>query len=114
MSLIFESIKEPMMILLLSIALLSGLFGKAIEAVVMIFVVAAYVSVEFINKFRSDRTMAGLRALTQPVTKVIRAGKLIEVPTADIVVGDIVILSEGVRVPAWIGIGHCETGCEVG
>jgi Ca2+-transporting ATPase len=100
MRLIFESIKEPMMILLLSIALLSGLFEKTIEAIVMIFVVTAYVFVEFINKFRSDRTMAGLRALTQPVTKVMRTGKIIEIPTADIVVGDIVFLSEGVRVPA--------------
>lgn len=95
MSLIFESVKEPMMLLLLAIALLSLLFGKSIEAMVMVFVVAAYISVEFINKYRSDRTMARLRALTQPVTKVLRAGKFIEVPTEDVVV-----LSKGVRVPA--------------
>lgn len=99
LELIFESVKEPMMLLLLAIALLSLLFGKAIEAGVMVFVVAAYVAVEFINKYRSDRTMSRLRALTQPETKVLRGGKLIEIPTADIVVGDIVILSEGMRVP---------------
>lgn len=88
------------MLLLLAIALLSLLFGKSIEAMVMVFVVAAYISVEFINKYRSDRIMAHLRALTQSVTKVIRGGKFIEVPTEDVVVGDIVVLSEGVRVLA--------------
>lgn len=98
--LIFDGIKEPMMILLLSIAGLSLLFGEPVEAIVMIFVVIAYITVEFINKFRSDRTMARLRALTQPMTKVLRDGYIQEIQTSDVVVGDIVILSEGVRVPA--------------
>ena len=98
--LILEGIKEPMMILLLSIAGLSLLFGKPIEATVMIFVVMAYIAVEFINKFRTDRTMTRLRELTQPLTKVIREGKILEVQTAEVVVGDIVILSDGVRIPA--------------
>src|SRR3990170_920664 len=98
--LILDGLKEPMMIVLLSIAGLSLLFGKPVEAVVMIFVVAAYISVEFINKFRTDRTMARLRELTEPTTKVLRDGKQQEIPSSEIVVGDVVILSEGVRVPA--------------
>lgn len=98
--LIVEGVKEPMMILLLSIAGLNLLFGKPAEAIVMIFVVAAYIAVECINKFRSDRIMVKLRALSAPMTKVIREGKELELPTEDLVVGDVVILSEGVRVPA--------------
>ncbi len=98
--LILDGAKEPMMVLLLSIAVLSLLFGKPAEAAVMVFVVAAYIGVEFVNKFRTDRTMARLRELTQPVTRVLRDGRIQEVNTADVVVGDVVILSEGVRVPA--------------
>jgi len=98
--LILDGVKEPMMVLLLSIAALSLLFGKAAEAGVMVFVVAAYIGVEFINKFRTDRTMARLRELTQPVTKVLRGRRIQEIGTAEVVVGDVVILSEGVRVPA--------------
>jgi len=98
--LILEGVKEPMMIVLLSIGGISLLFGKPVEAVVMIFVVAAYIGVEFINKFRTDRTMAKLRELTEPTTKVLRDGTQQEIPTSDVVVGDVVILSEGVRVPA--------------
>jgi Ca2+-transporting ATPase len=98
--LILDSIREPMMVLLLSIAALSLLFGRPAEAIVMVFVVFAYILVEFFNKWRTDQTMARLRELTQPMTKVLREGKLVEIPSGDVVVGDIVILTEGVRVSA--------------
>lgn len=98
--LILDGVKEPMMIVLLSIAVLSLIFGKPVEALVMVFVVAAYIAVEFINKYRSDRIMSRLRELTQPMTSVVRDGRRREIPTTDIVVGDILVLSEGVRVPA--------------
>jgi len=99
-TLLLESVKQPMMVLLLSIAAISFAFGELIEAVVMLFVVSAYVSVEFINKHRSDRIMARLRELTQPTAKVVREGKEQEIPTSDVVVGDLIILSSGVRVAA--------------
>lgn len=98
--LILEGIKEPMMALLLSIAAISFLFNKPIEAIVMIFVVMAYITVEFINKFRTDHIMTRLRELTQSLTQVIREGRPQEIKTIDIVVGDIVILTPGMRIPA--------------
>jgi len=97
--LVIEGIRQPMMILLLSIAGISLLFGKIVEAMVMIFVVVAYVAVEFVNKFRSDRVMTRLRELTAPTTRVIRESQILEVPTADVVVGDILVLSEGSSIP---------------
>jgi len=99
-ALLFEGVRQPMMILLLSIAAISFIFGETVEAVVMILVVGAYVSVEFINKSRADHTMAHLRELTQPTTKVIREEEEQEIPTTDVVVADLVILSTGVRIPA--------------
>ena len=99
-ALIIDGVKEPMMIVLLSIAALSFVFGKPVEAFVMIFVVVAYIAVEFINKYRSDRIMTRLRELTQPATSVLRNGKPQEIPTGEVVTGDIVLLSEGMRIPA--------------
>jgi len=99
-ALLLEGVKEPMMLLLLTVAALSLVFGETIEAAVMIFVVIAYVSVEFVNKLRTDRTMARLRELAQNTTKVVREGRVQEIPTADVVVGDLIIVSAGVRIPA--------------
>lgn len=100
LALIVEGIKEPMMLLLLSIAVISLLFGKFGEAFAMIFVVAAYIAVELINKYRTDRIMVKLKGLAKPMSKVIRDGQAVEVPARDLVVGDILVLSEGVVVPA--------------
>jgi Ca2+-transporting ATPase len=98
--LIVDSVRQPMMVLLLTIAAISLVLGEIIEASVMSFVVVAYVSVEFLNKHRTDRTMARLRELTQPTTKVVQQGVEKEILTSDAVVGDILILSSGVRIPA--------------
>ncbi|RNJ48190.1 HAD-IC family P-type ATPase [Methylocystis hirsuta] len=98
--LVLDGIREPMMLVLLAIAVLSFVFGKTNEAIVMVFVVAAYIAVEFVNKYRTDRTMAALRQLTSPTTKAIRDGQAQEIPTTDVVVGDVLVLTEGVRVPA--------------
>ncbi len=99
-TLVEESLKEPMMVLLLSIAAVSLVFGELVQATVMVFVVAAYIGVEFLNKYRSDRTMTRLRELTQPTTRVVREREEQEIPTANVVVGDIIVLSTGVRVAA--------------
>ena len=100
LSLLMDSVRQPMIVLLLSIAALSLLFGKLLEAVVMVLVVFAYVAVEFINKRHSDRVMAALKKLTSPTTRVIRNGGIREIKADDLVVGDILLLSPGYSVPA--------------
>lgn len=99
-SLIFEGIKEPMMLLLLSIAGISFMFGEIIEAITMVFVVIAYITVECINKYRTDNIMTQLKNLSIPTVNVIRNNQVQEISTDSMVVGDIIILSEGVSIPA--------------
>jgi len=94
-TLIFESLKEPMMLLLLSIGALSLFFGKPLEALVMVFVVGAYIFVECLNKFKAEKINERLKELSSPTTKVLRSGKFTEIKTEDLVVGDIAILSVG-------------------
>jgi P-type Ca2+ transporter type 2C len=98
--LVLEGLKEPMILLLLAVGALSFLFGKITEMIAMIFVVAIYISVELLNKFRTDRTMTKLKKLSAPETQVKRNGMIIMTPINDVVVGDILILSEGARIPA--------------
>ncbi|MFA5074801.1 MAG: cation-transporting P-type ATPase [Candidatus Babeliales bacterium] len=100
LSLIFESIQEPMIILLLSIAVIAILFNKLALAFTMIFVVFAYIAVEAINKFRTDRTMTKLKNLTRPTAKIIRNNKECEIKIEEIIPGDIIVLSSGTIVSA--------------
>lgn len=98
--LLWESVKSPMIILLLTVAGISLALGQLREAIVMVFVVAMYIGVHLLNKARSDRTMASLREVQAPKTLVLREGKTIEIPLEEVVVGDVLILQSGTRVPA--------------
>lgn len=98
--LLWESIRSPMMVLLLSIAVVSVLLGQFREAVVMVFVVAMYVGIELLNKARADRTMAHLRELQAPRATVLREGRRQEIPFEEVVVGDILPIEAGTRIAA--------------
>lgn len=99
-SLLWDSVKSPMMVLLLSIAGISLVLGQLREAAVMVFVVAMYVGVHLLNKARSDRTMARLRDVQAPTTTVLREGARHEVGFEEVVVGDVLPLRSGSRIPA--------------
>ncbi len=98
--LLWESITSPMILLLLAVAAISLLLGQFTEAIVMAFVVLIYVGVELINKGRTDRTLARLRELQSPRVRCLRDGERREVALNDVVVGDILPLQPGSRVPA--------------
>jgi len=98
--LLWESVKTPMMLLLLTIAGISLVLDKIREAVVMVFVVATYVGIHLLNKARADRTMARLREVQAPRAIVIREGKRMEIPAEEIVVGDIMPIQAGTRIAA--------------
>jgi len=98
--LLWESVKSPMMVLLLVIAGISLALRQIREAFVMVFVVAMYVAVHLINKARSDRTMARLREVQAPKTLVLRDGKQQEVNFEEVVGGDVIPLRSGSRIPA--------------
>lgn len=98
-SLLFEGLKQPMMLLLLSVALFSLFFGKYIEALAMFFVVIIYIAVELFNTARANRVMEQLKQLAASKTRVLRDGEIIDISTEEIVVGDLLILSTGVLIP---------------
>lgn len=100
MTLIEEGATEPMVLLLLAVAGLALFFGKVTDASVMIFVVVAYIGIEFINKYRTDRIMMNLCALSAPTTNVMREGKVYDIAVQELVVGDIIIVHEGSLIPA--------------
>ena len=69
--------------------------GLAIYAIVLLNIVIATV-----QETRAEQAIAALNSLTTPSARVRRDGRLVVVPTRDIVVGDIIELQAGDRVPA--------------
>jgi len=95
-----ESLVEPLQLLLLAVGVLSAVFGELRDAIAIFVVIAAVVIIETVTELRAERALAGLRALTAPVSRVRRDGRLCELPTAELVAGDVIEVEAGDLVPA--------------
>lgn len=71
-----------------------------IEAGVIAAVVTINIVVGFVQEFKAERTMDSLRSLSSPTANVVRDGKAINIPTTEIVPGDMVEIKTGDTIPA--------------
>jgi P-type Ca2+ transporter type 2C len=70
------------------------------EALLIFAIVLAIAIIGFFNEYKAEKTVEALKKLVGSKATVRRGGKIIEIDAVDIVPGDIVILEEGVKVPA--------------
>jgi P-type Mg2+ transporter len=92
--------RNPILILLLGAALVSGLTGGGTNALIIVVIVALNVGLGFFNEYRAEVAMAALRAQIRQEAEVRRDGETGRVPVADLVPGDVVSLRIGALVPA--------------
>ena len=97
---LFDVVAEPMFALLLGAAFVYLALGDLTEAVVLVAFASTSVSIALIQETRTERVLESLRDLTSPRALVIRDGVERRIPGREVVRGDIVVLTEGDRVPA--------------
>ena len=91
-----------MILLLLAIGVLYGIINKGnlTDSLTIAAVVTVLVLVEVWNEYRAKKSITALKKMTSPTTTVLRDGQPKQVPTVDVVPGDIILLKPGERVPA--------------
>lgn len=105
-SLFFSQFKDALIIILIVAAAVSlGVSfleadGSSKEALLIFGIVIAIALVGFFNEYKAERTVDALKQLVAFNARVRRDGKLIEVESADIVPGDILVFEAGQKVPA--------------
>jgi Ca2+-transporting ATPase len=95
-----EVVREPMFALLLGAAGLYAAIGDLGEALVLFAFACLSVSIAVIQQGRSERVLEALRVMTSPRALVVRDGERRRIPGREVVQGDLLVLSEGDRVPA--------------
>jgi len=91
---------EPMIFLLLSTVSIYFFLGDKGEASLLLLSVFGIVAIELYQDRKTEKSLEALRNLSSPISDVIMDGKRIVIPGRELVVGDIIMLSEGSRVPA--------------
>ena len=91
---------EPMFLLLLVAAAIYFLLGEYGDGLVMVIAIGFVSAISIYQENRSRNALASLKKLTHPSAKVIRNGLAIEIPSNEIVMGDLIVVEEGNLVPA--------------
>ncbi len=92
--------KNFLILLLLAATVISLLLGETLDAIVIFAIVIASALLGFYQEHRAERALQALRAMTSPTASVLRSGEELLIPSADVVPGDIFLLSAGDRIPA--------------
>ncbi|MBX9853407.1 MAG: cation-translocating P-type ATPase [Cytophagaceae bacterium] len=91
----FFQFKSPMVLLLMVAAGLSFYFQEYLDGVAILIVILINALIGFYMEFQATRSMNALKKLVSVPAKVIRNGKLREIPSEGIVPGDILFVEAG-------------------
>jgi Mg2+-importing ATPase len=97
---LLSNVKNPLVLLLVALGVLSYLTGDQRATVVIFVMVVLGVVLRFFQELRADNAAAKLQAMVGNTATVVRDGKDQEVPLKMLVPGDIIRLAAGDMVPA--------------
>ncbi len=97
---LLEVMREPMLALLAGGGAVYLLLGDLQEALILLAFAMASIVITVVQETRTERVLEALRDLTSPRALVIRDGQRKRIAGRDVVRGDLVVLSEGDRIPA--------------
>ncbi|MBU6512716.1 MAG: cation-transporting P-type ATPase [Betaproteobacteria bacterium] len=97
---VLESLLEPMQLLLIGVALLSGIFGSLVDALAIGALVLVVVALESISEIRASRAVDALRGMSAPTARVLGPEGIQTRPAAEVVPGDVILVEAGDIVPA--------------
>ncbi|MCX7845475.1 MAG: calcium-translocating P-type ATPase, PMCA-type [Dictyoglomaceae bacterium] len=100
LKLFINQFKEFLTIILISATIVSLFLGEVKDAIAIFIIVLINAILGATQEFKAEKTLASLKALTNPVVKVIREGEIEEIPIENLVPGDIILLEEGEKIPA--------------
>ena len=100
LSSVIEMVKEPMFLLLLTATSIYFIIGEYGNGIFMAVAIALVSTISLYQESKSRNAIEALEKLTQPKSKVIRNGAVLEIPSEEIVLGDYIQTEEGTFIPA--------------
>lgn len=90
-----EQFKDLLVIILIIAAIISAVSGNSESTIVILAVITLNAILGTVQHFKAEKSLESLKALSSPSAKVMRDGRKVEVPSKDIVPGDILMLEAG-------------------
>lgn len=99
-SMIFDQLKDFLVIILMIAAVISILLGEALDGIIILAIVVLNTILGVYQENKASNALKALKEMASPQAKVVRDGNIVEVASSDVVAGDIVVMDAGDYVPA--------------
>jgi Ca2+-transporting ATPase len=96
----FGVVREPMFLLLVACGAIYFFLGEVQEGIMLLSFVLVIMAITFYQERKTERALEALRNMSSPRALVIRDGTERRIAGRDVVRGDVIVISEGDRVPA--------------
>lgn len=93
-------VKQPMLLLLLAAGTVNLVLAEPLDSLLLMAMVLIVIFISISQERKSETALSKLRDLTSPMALVIRDSTQLKVASREVVVGDLIVLAEGDRVPA--------------
>ena len=98
--LFLDQFRNPLVLILVGAAVLAGLVGDLKDTVVIAVVLLLNAILGWAQEMKAQRSLTALKSMLVATARVRRDGAVLEVPAAELVPGDLVLVEAGDRVPA--------------
>src|SRR3972149_11335500 len=97
--LFFNQFKNILIVILLIATVLSALLGEMADATIIMAIVIFCAVLGFVQEYRAEQALEALKKMLTPTITAIRGGKEHEIPSKELVPGDIMLLEAEVKSP---------------
>ena len=97
---VWDVVKEPMFILLIIACSLYFILGEISEGILMLVAMVFVSAISLYQEVKSSNALKALQQFAQPKVRVIRDGKESVIAAEELVPGDVMVLDEGMNIPA--------------
>lgn len=100
LSMLWDQVKDPMILILIGAAALSFFLHEPLEGSVILFIIAVNSVISVVQEKKAEASLEALKNMTAGHAVALRQGEESIIPATDLVPGDIVFLEDGSMVPA--------------
>ncbi len=97
---ILEPITDVFMLVLIFAGVISIFHGDTLDAIIIFAIVVVNAGISYVQEYSTEKILRELRKTSEQIVEVVRGGKTLKISKSHLVVGDIVQLSEGDKIPA--------------
>src|SRR3972149_3201606 len=103
LKILLHQFTSPLIYILMVAAVVTAFLGEYIDTGVIVAILMLNAIIGYIQEYKAESSVKALKSMVVPRARVVREGKEKEIPSEDLVPGDIVVLASGGKVPADLG-----------